>query len=78
MKYTTPSQLKKLGYIFYPEVDDWVIWEDKTIEDKDGGWGWGVIEGIGISNKNYIASSQFMFAGGWEIQYDTIEDIEEV
>lgn len=73
----TPSK----KHIFYPEINDYIEWDGEYfIEDKDGGWASGFIQGTGITGKKYTANVSFSYEGGgsWNAELDTIEDIEEV
>lgn len=78
MQLTNAIELKKEGYIYYSEVNDWIKWYgDEKVEDVDGGWGLGWVIGYNPVGKEYSADCQFLYAGGWEIQLDTISNIEE-
>lgn len=77
MNIISPIQLKKQGYRFYQEVNDWILWINWEIMEREGSYATGYIEGNGISDKKYVANIIFYHEGGWTPDYDSIDYIEE-
>jgi hypothetical protein len=76
IKQLNPEELEKRGYIYYKQVDDWILWESSEVEEKDGWSAYGWVEGKGIRGKYYNASVEFHYEGSWEPDYSTVTDID--
>lgn len=76
IKQLDPIKLKKEGYTYYEEVQDWIRWFDTSVDEKDGIAGMGWADGEGIKNKRYSANIEFTYSGGWwEPDWYSIRDI---